>query len=237
MADGITTADGDSLRISGIKIDLTSGTVSHAGISMTTEAWLPWLAIASDELRSAKVTRQSLVEAAQRQDFNAKLEALETEMKASMVAISASSFALDAFYARVKELAPPPQELVTAWRKNKTARHRQVTELQLRNFAYKPGAPDELRQNTESLYKLRDWLVHPPADFKPVQLHPVLKEAFEWRKTVFTFENAQQSHNFALAVIKVSVESSKPKEKALREWCINAQKLLEPLLKVSDEDK
>lgn len=230
MTKGITTANGDSLRISGLRIDLDAGTVSHDGVSMTTEFWVPWLEIANKELRSAEEARLALLGAAAKDEFTAKMKALEAEMKASMVVISASSFALDAFYARIKDLAPPPQALASAWRKNNTRRYRQIVELLLLDFAYRSGARAELSQNTESLYTLRDYLVHPPADFKSVQLHPVLKEVFEWRKTIFTLENSQNARDFVLAVIRTSVKSPRSQHKALCEWCTSAERLIGPLL-------
>jgi hypothetical protein len=54
---------------------------------------------------------------------------LEREFEASMQAMAAPAIALDAFYVSVKQRIEIPQDISDAWRKTKTARHVQISEV------------------------------------------------------------------------------------------------------------
>jgi len=135
-----------------------------------------------------------------------ELDALaERELIATMRAIGACAFALDAFYAAVKARSPQhPDE--AAWKANGTARHKQVTEtlfhhLKIRNETTKT----EIRRRVSKIYGFRDKAVHPSADFKPAIHRPDLNVALDQVFTIFRRENAVMATGMTVNILDYCV--------------------------------
>lgn len=112
------------------------------------------------------------------------------EMKASMRAITSSAFAIDAFYASVKERSPEHPD-AQKWREKRTAREKQVTET----FRYhlritKADAVAEIKRRVSEIFRFRDWAVHPGAKFQQPEYRDDLNLAMDWHFVAFRRANA-----------------------------------------------
>jgi hypothetical protein len=105
---------------------------------------------------------------------NEKARTLEREFESSMRAIMAAAIALDAFYAVLQPHVGPEPKLLEKWRKKRTARYSQVTEVVRRAFNLKRNGTKTLRKNLKQIYRLRDLAVHPPGNIQAAILHPEL---------------------------------------------------------------
>src|SRR6202011_489688 len=87
-----------------------------------------WLRIASDQLRTAKQASEAV---ATRWDENddAKRELLVAELEPSMLVFVACGIALDALYDQLRKFANVTRGDIQAWKRNKTARETQITEV------------------------------------------------------------------------------------------------------------
>jgi hypothetical protein len=98
-------------------------------------------------------------------------QALEQEFRATLVAVAASAFAVDAFFASVVEHAPEA-------RVKAKGRDAEVFETLKRAFDLSAAQQTALREPLRVLYRLRDQAVHPPASWKePLARMHALPEA------------------------------------------------------------
>ena len=97
--------------------------------------------------------------------------ALGNELRGTMRAITASAFAVDAFYASVKSRSPahPNQD---AWRANRTPRYAQVFETLRYHLKLKAPGASEIRDRVKELFRFRDWAVHPGSRFREPAFRP-----------------------------------------------------------------
>ena len=93
-----------------------------------------WLLIAFAHICAADKMHGELLEASKADDPEAISSCLEQEFVSGMQAMMAAAIAIDAFYAAVREHAPVPSDLLENWRKNKTARAKQIFETFRRAF-------------------------------------------------------------------------------------------------------
>jgi hypothetical protein len=144
------------------------------------------------------------------------------ELLASMRAITASAFAIDAFYAAVKARSPqhPHQE---AWYRNKTARPTQVAETIIHNLRLvDPEAKKKIREWSKEIYRLRDLAVHPASEFQKPVYRPDLNVGVDQKFAIFRRENALQVTSatmamfdyFVLFLDKASEELARQKDSA-----------------------
>lgn len=122
-------------------------------------------------------------------DDLSKAQALEAERAAAMLSICAAAFSVDALYASLTERAP---ELRSSGKRKGTKRSRQVGEV-LRLVSGKRLSNADARSvfaQLDLLFDVRDWAVHPPADFREPVLHPDLGTGAEWRYTTYTSVSA-----------------------------------------------
>lgn len=135
-----------------------------------------------------------------------ELDALaESELIATMRAIGASAFAIDAFYAAVKARSPQhPDEPV--WKKKGTARHKQVTETLFYHLKIKNQTTrKEIRHRVSKIYEFRDRAVHPSSDFKPAIHRPDLNVGLDQAFTIFRRENAVMATGMTVNILDYCV--------------------------------
>ena len=217
-----------SLRLNPLSVNLTAGepSIEHEGFEIATEAWVPWLQIGLDHLGAAKRARAELEAAFAEGDQPAKFEALGAETRAGLVAVATAAFAVDAFYAATLERVIVPPETQAAWKKNRTARPAHVVEVLKLAYAVKGGVMSDLARGVRDVYRFRDWAVHPPAGFRPVRLHPVLKEGVEWRTVAFSSDNAYIAVGIAEALITACLENPRSDDPELVKWATSARRLV-----------
>jgi hypothetical protein len=188
-----------------------------------------WLRIAAAHLREAEehsimLTRSK--EESERQDIAGMLE---REFSASMQAAVAAAIAIDAMYASVKDRIELPAEVTRKWRTKRAPRYKQVAEVFRRAFGVKPGGLRNLLVALKELYRFRDLAVHPPGSFTAPILHPGLGSSTEWRFVAFSWTNAKQLVNAAIAFSYLLVTRAKPNGDDLAKYCEGLLPQLEAL--------
>lgn len=190
---------GCDFRISNVSLEIDLNgepqCVGSATVEMRTDMWRFWLEDAIDQaLAAASFADQIPPTLEQVEAGNATDEDLDhlasRELIATMRAITACAFAIDAFYASVKARSPKhPQQDV--WIANRTARHKQVAET----FRYHLKVKDkqnvkEMKSRISQIFRFRDWAVHPGSTFRVPVYRPDLNVAVDWHFAVFRRENA-----------------------------------------------
>jgi hypothetical protein len=188
----------------------------HTGIDLCPT----WLDIAHEQLLVAELASADLLKAKDAQDNEGIAKALSKESCTGMQVIMASSVAMDAYYANLKEYIAIPQSLSSRWREKGTARYKQIAEVIRRaspmNAQSAKQLRDILRQNTD----FRDKAVHPLAGTTAPALHAELNKVTDWRYAAFRFYNAKAIAGLTLSIIIQTAR--KPNERrfpALAEYC------------------
>jgi hypothetical protein len=185
---------------------------------LRTDTFDHWLAIARTAGNDAAAARERGVEAPL--DSNDEFSrALEQEYRASMIAIGASAFAVDAFFASVVEHAPDA-------RVDARPRAAQVFETLKRAFALTGRQQASLRELLGALSRLRDQAVHPPASWARPVAHPVYGVGMEPRFVHFRAENALNAQALVQKMIRECMHRPKPKHAALVKWCDDFKELV-----------
>jgi hypothetical protein len=157
---GIHVVRRSDFRISDFQISLDATTGELVDSSMITELRTDifdhWLRIAEHASDQSEVARRQAL-GAQSADAEGFAEALQREFEASLMAITASAFAIDAFFASVVEHAPEAR--VTAKSRDGT-----IFETFKRAFSLSHAQLTALRQPLRMLFRLRRDAVHPAAD-------------------------------------------------------------------------
>jgi hypothetical protein len=102
---------------------------SNATVTIRARAslWSRWLEIAIEQEKIASdARRQALILSPQDMPF--VMDEIAREMRASMVAISASAHALDALYGEIRDIAGVSQDTLNAWENNRTRRPMRILE-------------------------------------------------------------------------------------------------------------
>jgi hypothetical protein len=118
--------------------------------------------------------------------FNA---APEAEFRASLLAVAASAFAVDAFYASVVEAASDA-------RVRARTRDGRIFETLRRAFDLTPGQRAALHEPSRIVFRLRDEAVHPPAVWAEPALHPIFNLGMEPRYVSYCAERTRSTRNF-----------------------------------------
>jgi len=189
-----------------------------------------WLEIAVDHLTAASKARQDLLEARGEGDDSRVGVALEREFAAGMQALTASAISLDALYASVRTRISISESLVKAWRKKRTARHRQVAEVFRRAFKVSPKGFGNLSNATEQIYRFRDLAVHPPGAYSDPVLHPILGSGTEWRFVSFGYDSSHTTVRAALAIVVQLAAKPRNKGEAFAKYCEGLSTRLVPLV-------
>jgi hypothetical protein len=177
-----------------------------------------WVELALRHLEDAKAKEALRVSAWSGKDEDQKAATLEREFEASMQAIMAASIAVDAFYAVIQTHVSLPRDIVAKWRKKRTARYSQITEVLRRGFRLKPKGVVALRQNLKEIYRLRDLAVHPSGKIQAPILHPELGVGVEWRFAYFRAHNAELVVNAATWILWDLVNGGKPEDQEIRKY-------------------
>lgn len=203
------------LRIRDFHLSFDAATGELVDSSMITELRTDifdhWLGIAEQASSEAEAARRVALEAGldDNETFN---DALEREFRASMVAIVASAFAIDAFYASVLEHAPGTRVVANA-------RDAATFETLKRAFSLSSEQQAALREPLRRVFRLRDHAVHPPATWVAPALHPAFNLGMEPRFVQFRAENAINAQMLARKLIAVCLRKPKARHADLAAWC------------------
>jgi hypothetical protein len=161
------------------------------------QAWPDWVEIAVSHCRDAKEARTSVLAAIEAKDDQAENVALSAEFHASLQAITACAFALDAFYARIQQFAP-----VTADERARRTAKRWPRSKWVYDAVHRTTQPmssesaKAVKAGLKGVYRLRDRAVHPAFELTPFIVHSGARIAVPEVMATFALENA----NAALAI-------------------------------------
>jgi len=215
----VMITEGMQLRIpvGALTLSLDGPTVVRVErVEVRLDTWQHWLRIAIMNVYAAHRAHDRLLTP---RDERAKARALESEFRASMIASAAGAFAVDAFYASVKDRLPPDPEKEAAWAKNRTPRPRRIAETLRTGFRLtSTGFSKVLRPNLKKLFELRDWAVHPPARFGEPLVHPDLGIGADWRFATYTASTCTEATRVALSLVSQCCKVPRPNHAELSEW-------------------
>lgn len=174
-----------------ISVDESGSLNSKAVLSSAYNVLPIWLRIAKDQLQQAKQASEAV---ATRWDENddAKRELLMAELGPSMQVFVACGIALDALYDQLRKFAGVTRADIQAWKKNKTARSTQITEVIRRVYNLKAPETAAFKQSTTEILKFRDMAVHPSLEMKQTCNRPDIPVSVDWKFSAFKYSNAAQ---------------------------------------------
>jgi hypothetical protein len=117
--------------------------------------------------------------------------------------------------------------LVDAWKRNGTARFKQVAELLRRALDVKPRQAVLVRRALSHIYQFRDWSVHPPARARQPLRHPTFNSVMEWRLATFTYQNAREMTRATLSLARQAAIKGKTVTDPLKGYCTGLHDLLQ----------
>lgn len=189
-----------------------------------------WLDIAYDHLLATEKANKMLLTYIREQNDKGIGIALENEFLFGMQAIMSSVIAIDSFYGSIKDRFNISDELVQTWKKNKTARYKQVGEVIRLAFNLNDKVSKNLREALKQNFHYRDLAVHPQGGTAPPQYHPDLNKATDWRYVTFRFYNAKVITGLSISIIvQTSSIFNKVKNKDLNKYCEELYKKVNPL--------
>lgn len=171
-----------------------------------------WLELASRHLSDAEQRKRARISAWNSDDQEARAATLEAEFESLMQAIMAAAIVVDSFYAALRDRTILSEETIQAWRKNKTARYKQIVEVLRGAFSIVPRDCVKLRKTLHEIFKVRDMAVHPTGNVSAPVFHPELQIGVEWRFALFRADNAEalcEEHE-ALSMSSWRGESRRP---------------------------
>jgi len=198
-------------------------------VEVTLDTWPHWLEIAVVHLKVASEAHKALVEAHESDDGDARNHALNNEFQASMQAICASAFTVDALYGSLNDVFPISGATKDGWANNRTPRAGRILDAVHRVAKLSNPQAKSWRKALKTMFEFRNWAVHPPRDFRRPLLHPILEVGVDWRFVVYREENARNAVAVATEVLMRTFEQPRER-KALQDWAKQQAPILQSLL-------
>jgi len=181
--------------------------MSVSSITLAHHLWMSCLQIARERECAAEGARRLTTErAAQGVEV---VEALQEEMYAAMVAVSAAAHAIDGLYGEIRQFIPLPQGLQEAWTKQRTSRPDRIFETLKIGCKLGPRThrwPPEFK----ALYKLRDPAVHHVVKHQATVPHPSrVGVDVSYEMGAYSLEAATRSLDLALDVAVTVIRNAK----------------------------
>jgi hypothetical protein len=216
---GIFVTGGD-FRIRNLSITIDSDgveTPNPVTVEVRTDTFGHWLHVAQEARDRSKVARASGVDAEADEDFRV---AIESEFRASLIAVAAAAFALDAFYASVIHKAPET-------RVKAKSRAGTLTETFKRAFALTTTQVAAIQQPVRDVFRFRRQAVHPPEEFAQPVAHPTFGVGIEPRFVIFRTENAATAASLTHRLIWVCLHRPRAEWSELVAWCEATKRLVD----------
>jgi hypothetical protein len=190
-----------------------------------------WLNIAYKQLLITKKINKQLLDKKEILQEESIGRLLEKEFMHGMQAIMAACIAIDAYYASVKNYANIPKEVSKNWKKNGTARYKQIAETLKTTFSIPQATFLKIREVLRQCFELRDRAVHPKTGTDKPVLHPEANIISDWRYSAFRYENAKAVVGHALSIIyQTAIQDKKGRCVELKKTCEKQKKEIEPIL-------
>src|SRR5690242_15228099 len=187
----VQRASGFRIPEGALRIDLNTGELLGGPIvpDVRADMFHHWLTIAADASDTAERARREAV-GADLADGEAFGRAVEHEFRASMVAIAAAAFGIDAFYASVLHHVPDA-------RVRSSSRDASIFETLKGAFSISGKNQEIIREPLRTLFRLRDGATHPRASWVQPVTHPAFNVGMEPRFVEYRVENAISGQLFA----------------------------------------
>jgi hypothetical protein len=204
MSNGILVFEGMTVGI--LPGDLTisleeSGSNSSKAILSTAYNVLPiWLRIANDQLLHAKQASEAV---ATRWEANDEInrELLVAELEPSLQVFVACGISLDALYDQLRPFAKLTQVQIQAWKRNKTAREKQIAEVIRRVYKLPARVSAEFKQNITEILKYRDMAVHPSLELKQTCARSDIPVGVDWKFAAYKYANAAKCFEVTMKML------------------------------------
>ncbi|MEJ2864564.1 hypothetical protein [Actinomycetospora flava] len=188
-------------------------------ITLRTDMWPHWLLVA---ISNAELANEGAHAAREEQTSDHEpdggLDGLTRELHHSLQAVTACAFATDSLYAAVKARAPALTVEAT-WRKKRTKRTAQISETLRQHLGIKPKRAGEVRQHLDTLFRYRDWAVHPGSRFVEPYTRSDLQVALDWHYSAFSAVSAVNVTIATVGLFRALVPLAETaKHPELREW-------------------
>jgi hypothetical protein len=217
--------DGLSLRVSGIRFNLTTGELGTPTIHAGLEVWPLWLRQAMTALETVEAERERAVNLT----GVARAEAITNGFGASLLAVTAAAATLEAFQASVARSWPILPELQRSWKKNRTPPPARLIETVKAAFIVDHSKTKDMRALFATIFKLRNRAVHPPPEYQSFFRDKELAVDLPRAMADFRVANARESVHTAVGLIDYCLDLPKPKEDFVR-WATDGVRLIQPLV-------
>lgn len=202
------------------------------GLNLEIDMTRYWLSIAFQHLVKTEQHHHRLMTAKLEKNDDKIAKQLVRELSSGMQSIMASSIAIDAYYASIKDIIELPNELTATWRTKGTARHAQIAETIKRGFQLKPAGTKNLKNMLEQIFSFRDKAVHPKSGTAQPLLHRELNKFTDWRYATYRFSNAKAILAATLSILLQTAGSPSQKtSNQIKEYSINLSATLKPIFK------
>lgn len=228
---GVLVTRGISLSIpaGGLRISLGDSEKSSVKVDVSLNMVPFWFEIALNHLFTSEDEHIKLLESRSRKSKDG-VRFLESEFVAGMQAMISAAFAIDAFYALVKDHVNVPTTLSATWREKRTARYKQMAEVFKLGFKIGPKSFVALRKALHEVMKFRDFAVHPPAIASEPIFHKDLGSGVEWRFVAFASNNAHELVRTVLSIVSQLSRIPNPRHNRMKAFCDGTAALIEPSL-------
>jgi hypothetical protein len=157
---------------------------------------------------------------------------MDDELQDAMQAICSVAFAVDALYGSLLERIVVPQHLQATWKRQRTSRHARILELIRLSSVLRNDQVGSLKRVLSSIFRLRGYAVHPPAEFRDPVLHPDLNVGINRRFTEFSSANAERAVNGGAEVMVRTFYRPRGSTQ-LRDWCTSQRQILQDILEAA----
>lgn len=235
---GITVLKWDSLRIpiGGLLATIGENGEPDISLKVTTRinAWMHWLDIALQHLRSAQAAHEDAVVSRQRGDVQLPHEAILREYQASLQSSCACAYSAEAFWYALLDYNVVPQERLDEWKLARTARPKRLWSTILLASRIPRASQGTLRQGVISLFEFRNIAIHPGLPFEDPVLHPELKIGLDRSYVRYRFQNASNGFAVLIELLVRTLVGIKPRDDQFDEWVRSSRQVMVQFL---DESK
>jgi len=196
-----------------ISIDEEGKPQSSAILSTSYNVLPLWLRVAHDNVALAKAAYETIAD--QWNDVPDNQRALLlAELTPAIQTFVACGIAYDAFYEQIKPFASISENDVAAWKKNRTSRATQISEVIRRVYKLNGESFRKVKNVIKDTIRLRDLAVHPSHKIERAINRPDIPVGLDWRFCTYRYENASICYKNIVDVLTYLRNQASPEEKA-----------------------
>lgn len=194
-----------------------------------------WLKIAYENIvLSYKASKE--IEKNWCEDTERQKELLLSELTPSIQVFVACGTALDALYEQLKPFANISQSDIEAWKRKKTSRSAQISEVIRRVYKLDNTMSKAFKQNIKSIMEYRDQAIHPTHKVKRSCTRPDIPVGVDWKFSAYRYSNSSICYNSTMKMF-IHLYDKKAEEEAVNENMENIFKSLKELKLVNEAEK